>query len=68
VELAEGVTVCSPAGLLRFCVDRAEEIPNRGLLAMLEAGKYTDVSFIVEGRVVMAHRIIVGSQSSYFER
>ena len=46
----------------------SKECPAPGLLNLFESGKYTDVTFVVEGMKVRAHRAIVASQSAYFER
>ena len=44
-----------------------EETPKKGLRALLEKDLHTDVTFIVEGSPVPAHRVIVASQSEYFD-
>lgn len=51
-----------------FSISDFEEVPRGGLLSLLSSEKYTDLSFIVEGKVFRAHRIIVASQSKYFDR
>lgn len=48
-------------------VFNSDTIPGRGLLQLLEKKKYTDVTFIVEGHQVPAHRCVVASQSDYFD-
>lgn len=47
---------------------KTNEVPRSGLLALLKTEKYADVSFMVEGKVLKAHRVVVASQSSYFDR
>ncbi len=49
-------------------IGKVLEVPSKGLLAMLTSEKHTDLSFIVESEVIRAHRVIVASQSSYFDR
>ena len=44
-----------------------DTIPGKGLLQFLEKKKYTDVTFVVEGHQVPAHRCVVASQSEYFD-
>lgn len=44
-----------------------DNIPGKGLLLLLEKKKYTDVTFLVEGYRISAHRCIVASQSDYFD-
>lgn len=44
-----------------------DTIPGKGLLQFLEKKKYTDVTFVVEGVQVPAHRCVVASQSDYFD-
>lgn len=44
-----------------------DNIPGKGLLLLLEKKKYTDVTFLVEGHRISAHRCIVASQSDYFD-
>ena len=44
-----------------------DNIPGKGLLLLLEKQKYTDVTFLVEGHRISAHRCIVASQSEYFD-
>ena len=44
-----------------------DTIPGKGLLQFLEKKKYTDVTFVVEGHQVPAHRCVVASQSDYFD-
>ena len=49
-------------------INHSEECPTPGLLHLFESGKYTDVTFVVEGKKFRAHRVIVASQSAYFDR
>ena len=49
-------------------INNVQEVPCQGLLGLLQSEKYADLSFLVEGKVIRAHRIIVASQSSYFDR
>lgn len=46
----------------------SQVVPTKGLLGLLEGEKYTDVTFLVEEQSFRAHRIIVASQSDYFDR
>lgn len=46
----------------------AAGVPARGLLKLLQTEKNADLSFMVEGKVVRAHRVIVASQCDYFDR
>ena len=48
-------------------VNHSKECPSPRLLKLLESGKYADVTFVVEGRKFRAHRVIVASQSAYFD-
>ena len=41
--------------------------PAVGLLKMFEKQLHTDVTFQVSGHLVRAHRIVLASQSDYFE-
>lgn len=43
-------------------------MPQTGLLDILDNEKYTDVTFLIEGRSFKAHRAIVASQCDYFDR
>jgi len=42
--------------------------PREGLGALWKTGRNSDLSFIVEGRELRAHRVIVACQCSYFDR
>ncbi len=44
------------------------EYPRDGLGALLRTGRNSDLSFLVEGKELRAHRIIVASQCDYFDR
>ena len=46
----------------------SQVVPTKGLLDLLEGEKYTDVTFLVEDQSFRAHRVIVASQSNYFDR
>ena len=54
--------------VIELDVDHSNEIPGKGLQSILQSEKHCDVSFVVEGQVVRAHRVIVASQSRYFDR
>ena len=57
--------------LLLFLVDPRiwhSEYPRQGLEGLLKTGRNSDLSFLVEGKVLRAHRIIVASQCDYFDR
>lgn len=41
--------------------------PGVGLLRLFDAQLYTDVSFVLGKQKVHAHRIVLASQSEYFE-
>ena len=43
-------------------------VPCRGLLSLYKTGRYADVTFYVEGQTFRAHRIVVASQSPFFDR
>ena len=42
--------------------------PREGLGALLKTGRKSDLTFVVEGRELRAHRIIVACQCDYFDR
>lgn len=46
----------------------SEVVLTKGLLELLEGEKHTDVTFLVEDQRFKAHRIIVASQSEYFDK
>ena len=48
-------------------VDQAIHICN-GITDLWESKRHTDVTFLVQGSRVTAHRIILASQSKYFDR
>lgn len=50
------------------CIPISQVVPMKGLLELLEREKYTDVTFLVEDQSFKAHRVIVASQSEYFDR
>ena len=43
-------------------------VPARGLHALYHSGRHTDVTFSVDGRTFKAHRLVVASQSAFFDR
>jgi hypothetical protein len=43
-------------------------VPCRGLLSLYKSSRYADVTFYVEGQTFRAHRVIVASQSPFFDR
>ena len=45
-----------------------DAVPCRGLLSLYKEGRYTDVTFYVEEHTFKAHRVIVASQSPFFDR
>ncbi len=49
-------------------VTHHHQVPQSGLLRLLEEERYTDVTFYVSGVPVHAHRAVVASQSDYFDR
>lgn len=40
---------------------------GKGLLKLLEESKHTDITFLIGGHPIAAHRMIVASQSEYFD-
>ena len=48
-------------------IDQAINVCN-GIADLWESKRYTDVTFLVQGSRVTAHRIILASQSKYFDR
>ena len=48
-------------------VDQASHVSN-GITDLWESKKHTDVTFLVQGVRVTAHRLILASQSEYFDR
>ena len=48
-------------------VDHTIHLYN-GLSDLWESKKHTDVTFLVQGTRIRAHRIILASQSEYFDR
>lgn len=62
--MLEFIILC--AVYMNFC--HSDEFPRTGLLKLLETGKNADLTFIIEGKMLRAHRIIVASQSTYFDR
>lgn len=43
-------------------------VPCRGLLSLYKTGRYADVTFYVEDQTFRAHRVIIASQSPFFDR
>jgi BTB/POZ domain-containing protein 9 len=48
-------------------VDQAIHVCN-GITDLWESKRHTDITFLVQGTRVAAHRIILASQSQYFDR
>ena len=48
-------------------VDQAFHVCN-GITDLWESKSHTDVTFLVQGTCIRAHRIILASQSEYFDR
>ena len=62
--------VNSCTAVLDFDIDVQSSTPCLGLLSLLEEGRHADVTFVVgdgAGVRMPAHRIIVASQSAYFD-
>ena len=49
-------------------ISTCDVVPCRGLLSLYRSGRYTDVTFYVEGQTFQAHRAVVASQSPFFDR
>ncbi len=47
---------------------RSAGVPGVGLLKMLKTEKYCDITFLVDGEKLKAHRVILASQCEYFDR
>lgn len=62
------VSVQNPAVPVRVEFGCVSGVPARGLLQLLKSERHTDLSLVVEGQVVRAHRAIVASQCDYFDR
>ena len=57
-----------PSVFLEVNGEKAREAPGKGLLTLLRSKKFSDLTFLVDGKPLKVHRNIVASQSSYFER
>ena len=62
------MSLCCSVVTIDVALSDIVEFPGKGLLAMLQSEKHSDLSFIVEDKVVRVHRVVMASQSSYFDR
>ena len=49
-------------------VCNVDVVPARGLYTLFQSGKHTDITFNVGGATFNAHRVVVASQSVFFDR
>ena len=51
---------------LRIC--NVDVVPARGLYTLFQSGRHTDITFNIGGTTFKAHRVVVASQSDFFDR
>lgn len=51
---------------LNICT--VDVVPGQGLYSLFQSGRHTDITFNVDGYSFRAHRVVVASQSPFFDR